>query len=150
MTDALTDLRERWGLANSEIARALHTNPNVIRHWRRGVEPNADEVARADSLNDFLTDVYDHGITEPASWMAEPLMDGYTVTRWALYIAGCSRHLLRDNAAGRLSTDDLLHEFNPDWRRAYWTSFKTMEAEDGGTSIVGKTYDDVVRQVGAR
>jgi hypothetical protein len=150
MTDALTDLREKWGLSDSDIARALHTNPNVIRHWRNGVEPNADEVARADTLNAFLTDVHARGVTEPAVWMPEPLADGYTATRWALYVAGCSLDLLRENASGRLSSADLLHEFNPDWRRTYWTSFTTVEAEDGGTSIVGKTYDDVMRQVGAR
>src|SRR5689334_13491437 len=42
MTEALSDLRTRWGLGDSDIARALHTNAIVIRHWRRGVEPNAD------------------------------------------------------------------------------------------------------------
>lgn len=148
MTDALPDLREKWGLADADIARALYTNPNVIRHWRSGVEPNADEVVRADLLNAFLTDVHARGVTEPAAWMSAPLADGYTVTRWDLYIAGCSLSLLRENASGQLSDADLLHEFNPDWRRAYWTSFKTVKTEDGGRSIVGKSYDDVVQQVG--
>ncbi|MET0417280.1 MAG: hypothetical protein ABW022_14810 [Actinoplanes sp.] len=147
MTDALTNLTNRWGLGNAEIARALHTNGNVIRHWRNGVEPNSDEVARADLLDNFLTEVHDLGIAEPGAWMSTPLADGYQVTRWVLYIAGCSHELLRRNASGELSRMDLLHEFNPDWRRAYWTSFKTVEAEDGNTSIVGKTYDDVRAQI---
>jgi hypothetical protein len=151
MTDALTDLREKWGLANSDIARALHTNTNVIRHWRRGVEPNADEVARADRLNQFLTDLYEqHGITEPAAWMAEHLTDGYTVTRWHLYTAGIRRDLLPANAAGAITNEEMLNVFDPGWRRTYWTTFTTVEAEDGGTSIMGKTYDEVLRQVGAR
>ena len=148
MTDALTDLREKWGLSNSEIARALHTSPNVIRHWRNGVEPNADEVARADRLNYFLTDLHDQaGIAEPAAWMAEHLADGYTVTRWDLYTAGVRRDLLPAHARGSITNEELLDMVDPDWRRTYWTSFKTVEAEDSGTSIVGKTYDDVVRQV---
>lgn len=150
VTDTLTDLREKWGLADSDIARALHTNTNVVRHWRNGVEPNSDEVARADTLNAFLADVHARGVTEPAAWMSEPLADGYTVTRWTLYVAGCSLNALRQNAARQLTDADLLHEFNPDWRRAYWTSFTTVQTEDGGTSIVGKSYDDVMRQVGTR
>ncbi len=147
MTDVITDLTERWGLSHAEIAEALHTNANVIHHWRNGVEPNADEVARADLLNHFLADVHAAGIAEPGAWMSMQLADGYMVTRWSLYIAGCSLELLRSNAASPISRSDLLHEFNPDWRRVYWTSFKTVESEDGCPSIVGKSYDDVIEQV---
>jgi hypothetical protein len=147
MTTAMQSLHDRWGLSTSDIARALHTNANVIRHWRNGVEPNSDEVARADLLDRFLTDVHDRGVTEPAAWMSVPLVEGYTVTRWHLYIASCSLGLLRENAAGSLSDLDLLYEFNPDWRRTYWTSFKTVEAADGGLSVVGKSYDDVRAQI---
>lgn len=146
MTEALSDLRTRWGLSDSEIARALHTNPNVIRHWRRGVEPNADEVARADLLNDLLSDVHDSGITEPGAWMAEPIVNGFTVTRWDLY--GVNRvDLLRANASGRLSDQAMMEALTPDWRRVFWTSFKTVQAEDGNLSIVGKSYDDILAQM---
>ena len=40
MTEALRELTDRWGLGISQIARALHTSPAVLRHWRNGVGPN--------------------------------------------------------------------------------------------------------------
>jgi hypothetical protein len=146
MTNVLEDLDERWGLDERAIARAIHTIPNVVRRWRNGVEPNADEVARAAVLNEFLEDIHAVGIFEPAAWLDEPVFDGYTATRWDLYASGHARLLLA-NAAGELADEDLLFTVDPDWRRAYWTSFKTIVAEDGNLSIVGKSYDDVVAQV---
>lgn len=148
MTEALHELINTWGLSNSEIARALYTTTSVIRAWRNGTEPNSDEVARADTLNSFLTDVHARGVPEPAAWMSEPLADGYTATRWKLYVAGCSLELMRENARGEISNADLLHEFNPDWRRTYWTSSTTFVAEDGHLSIREKTYDEVREQIG--
>lgn len=145
MTEALSDLRTRWGLSNREIARAVHTNPSVVRHWRNGVEPNADEVARADLLNEFLEDVHDYGIAEPDAWLGATVVDGFTVTRWDLYAAGHARLLLA-NAASELTDEDMLRTIDPDWRRTYWTSFKTVQAEDGNLSIVGKSYDDILAQ----
>lgn len=146
MTTAITDLHDRWGLNAREIARALNTNRSVIRRWRHGVEPDADEVARADLLNEFLQDIHDYGITELDAWLSTTLVDGFTVTRWNLYAARHARLLLA-NAAGELTDEDLLRTVDPDWRRTYWTSFKTVQAEDGNLSIVGKSYDDVRRQI---
>lgn len=145
MTEALSDLRTRWGLSDSEIARALHTNPNVIRQWRRGVEPNADEVARADLLSDFCDDLHELGY-EPGAFMSEPLVDGYTATGWHLYAAG-RPELLLAYARGELAANETLAAHDPDWRRTYWTSFKTVQAEDGNLSIIGKSYDDVRAQI---
>lgn len=143
---AIHDLSERWGLGDSEITRALHASRAVIRRWRDGVEPNADEVARAHLLNDLLADIHSLGIDEPAGWMAERIVEGYTVTRWHLYVGGCLRSALPSNAAGELSDVDMLDQFDRDWRRTYWTSMKVVPAADGGMSIVEKTYDDVIAQ----
>lgn len=145
MTAAINALRETWGLGDSEIARALHANTNVIRRWRRGVEPNADEVARADLLNDFCDDLHELGY-EPGAFMSEPLVDGYTATGWDLYAAG-RPELLLAYARGELPAQETLAAHDPDWERTYWTSFKTVQAEDGNPSIVGKSYDDVRAQI---
>ena len=148
MTEASTDLHSRWGLSDSDIARALHTNPNVIRHWRRGVEPNADEVARADKLAEFCDDLHELGI-EPGAFLALPLVEGYTATGWDLYAAE-RPELLLAYTRGELTAAETLAAHDPDWRRTYWTSFKTVEAEDGHLSIVGKSYDEVRAQVADR
>lgn len=146
MTEALSNLRSRWGLSDSEIARALHTNPNIVRRWRKGAEPNADEVARADLLSEFCDDLRELGPLEPAAFMSAPLVDGYTATGWDLYAAG-RPELLLAHARGELSAEDTLAAHDPDWRRTYWTSFKTVQADDGNLSIVGKSYDDILAQM---
>lgn len=146
MTTALTSLYETWGLGTSEIAAALNTSSTVIRWWRNGGEPNADEVARADRLDAFLHQVHDYGIAEPAAWMSAEIVEGYTVTRWHIYRAGQPDLLVR-NAELRLTDGQMLDLHDTDWRRAYWTSFKTVEAADGGLSVVGKSYDDVRAQM---
>ncbi len=143
MRTAMQNLCERWGLSDSEIAQALDISQRVARLARDG-STHADE---ANQLDGFLTELHHgYGIEEPAAWMAATLVEGWTVTRWDLWTAG--RHgLLIENAAGRMTAPAMLDAFDPDWRRTYWTSFKTVETEDGGRSIVGKSYDDVREQM---
>jgi len=148
MTNTMQNLRERWGLGTSNIARALHTNANVIRHWRNGVEPNADEVARADRLDEFCDDLSELGF-EPGTFMSSLLVDGFTATGWDLYTAG-RPELLLAVARYELTGQEALSAHDPEWRRTYWTSSVMFVAEDGNLSIRGKTYDEVREQVGER
>ena len=143
MTTALTDLYEKWGLSRHDIAEALHTTQTVIRSWLNGAEPNADEVARADLLNDFLEDL-DLG-DDAGGFMSLPIVEGYTATGWDLYAAG-KPDLILAYARNECTGEQALAAHDPDWRRTYWTSFKTFEAADGGRSIVGTSYDDVMQQ----
>jgi ABC-type taurine transport system substrate-binding protein len=145
MTKALSNLRTRWGLSDSEIAHALHTNPSVIHRWRRGAELDDVQVALADLLSDFCDDLHEVDC-EPGAFMSAPLVDGYTATGWDLYAAG-RPELLIAHARGELSAKEALAAHDSDWRRTYWTSLKTVQAGDGNLSIVGKSYDDVQAQI---
>lgn len=145
MTTAMANLHERWGLSTSDIARALDIPTRAVRQARDNHAEGFIYEA-ADRLDAFLHQAHNYGVDEPAAWMSVPVVEGYTVTRWDLYAAGRDE-LLKANAEGEFSDEDMLAVFNPDWRRAYWTSFKTVEAADGGLSVVGKTYDDVRAQM---
>lgn len=142
----LERLERRWGLSASEIARAADMPQSAVRKWRKGVEPNVDEVARADLLDDLLDDLHDLGIAEPAAWMGERFAEGFTVTRWDLYLAR-RYELLKANAGGEVDDVEMLGMFDPDWRRTYWTSSTTFLAEDGHLSIREKTYDEIRQQI---
>ena len=143
MRTAMQNLHERWGLSNSEIARALDISQRVVRLARDGSEP----AEGADRLDEFLSEVHRLGVEEPAAWMSEPIVQGYTATRWHMYTAGRTA-LLTDNAAGRLADAAMLDAFDSDWRRTYWTSMETFVAEDGNLSIREKSYDTVRAQMG--
>ncbi|GAA0583075.1 hypothetical protein GCM10010172_80130 [Paractinoplanes ferrugineus] len=145
MRTAMQNLHERWGLSTSKIARALDISQRVARLARDGTTT----AQGAEKLDGFLNRVHDHGIEEPAAWMAEPVVNGFTVTRWHLYAAGLHELLVR-NAIGTITDADLLHRHDPDWRRTYWTSSTTFVASDGHLSIREKTYDEVRAQVGGR
>ncbi|HEY6115938.1 MAG TPA: hypothetical protein VI172_08270 [Candidatus Dormibacteraeota bacterium] len=145
MTNPMPDLTEWWGLGTVDIARALDIPQRIIKQARDNhAEEAAYEAGRR--LNDFLADVYRAGVKEPAGWMGGPVVEGFTVTRWHLYAAGRLGDLL-DNARGLLGAEDMLARFDGDWRRTYWNNFKTVEATDGGLSVVGKTYDEVRAQM---
>lgn len=146
MSNLIDDLTTRWGFGTSEIARALNTSPAVIRRWQRGGEPNADEVTPADKLDEFCDDLAEAGV-EPGAILAAPLVEGYTAIGWDLYLARRPQLVLAV-VRGELTAEEALAEHDPDWRRTYWTSFKTVESGDGCPSIVGKDYDDVIAQVG--
>lgn len=142
MRTAMQNLHERWGLSTSEIAKALDISQRVARLARDGCEP----AEGAERLDDFFTRIHARGVGEPAAWMSEPIAEGYTVTRWHLWLDG-RFDLLLLNADQRIDDSEMLARFDPDWRANYWTSFTTFVAEDGNLSTRGKTYDEVRAQV---
>jgi hypothetical protein len=142
MRTAMQNLHERWGLSTAEIARALDITERVARLARDGSEPSEE----ADRLDDFLTRVHESGVEEPGTWMSEPVVEGYTATRWMLYVTN-RIDLLLSNARGEVTDEALLASLDPDWRARFWTSFTTFVAEDGTLSTRGKTYDEVRAQV---
>lgn len=144
---AIDNLQERWGLSFAEVAQALNVQPHTI-HTARELRIEPEVNLWLEMLDTFLDALRQRGIEEPASWMAEPVVVGYTVTRWHLYPVMPKSELLL-NAEGIRSDEELLTRHDLDWRRTYWTSFKTVEAADGGLSTIGKSYDDVLAQVRA-
>lgn len=145
MTTAMTSLHDRWGLSVSDIAQALNISQRAVRQAR---DSHAEEETyrAAEKLDAFLHQVHDYGIEEPGAWMSGAIVEGYTITRWDIYRAG-RRDLLVDDAERRVPGEQMLDLHDSDWRRNYWTSFKTVEAADGGLSVVGKSYDDVRAQM---
>jgi hypothetical protein len=143
MRTAMQNLHERWGLGTSQIARALGISERVARLARDSSEP----AEGAKRLDDFFTYLYDDiGIAEPAVWMSEPIIEGYTATRWHLYEKGLI-DVLGANAERLITVEQMLAELDPDWRPNYWSSFNTFLAEDGHLSTRGKTYDEVRAQI---
>lgn len=143
MRAAMQNLRERWGLSTSEIARALGISERVARLARDGSEP----AEGAERLDDFLERLHvQASIDEPGTWMSSPIADGYTITRWDVYVGGHPEFVVM-NANLSMNDYEILESFDPDWRRTYRTSFTTFVAEDGNLSTRGKTYDEVRAQV---
>jgi hypothetical protein len=129
-------LYEEWGFGRHDLAVALNVPEAVIYRWRRGSEPNADEVARADQLLDFVLEVREFD-EDPAAWMTVRVVKGYTVTRLDLYRAGYLS-LLRTNAQGDISDVDMLYAFDRDWKLTYWTDYEVGPGTDGHPVIVRK------------
>jgi hypothetical protein len=138
---ALDHLLGYWGASRSDIATAIDATQSSLRH------PSDAEEAAIEALDRFLLSLYQAGVDEPATFMSVPLVDGYTAVGWRIYAEG-GADLLRRLASRELSAEEMIGHFDPDWRRTYWTSFKTVQAADGGLSVMGKSYDDVCQQIG--
>jgi hypothetical protein len=139
----MQNLHEHWGLGTGEIAKALGISQRVARLAR----DSSEAVDAASHLDDFLERLHvQHRIDEPGAWMSASIVDGFTVTRWDVYIGGHA-DLVMLNARGTLDDEAMLGSFDPNWRVSYWTSFVTFAAADGSLSTRGKTYEEVRRQI---
>ena len=136
--DLLTKLAVDWGMSWTSIARLCGASLSDVREWRCGKDLSPGNRLAVSHLFDFIDLLGELPIDEPASWLAMPLVSGYTVTPEDLYIKGHTDQLL-DYASGQTDLYEILNEFDGNWRTSYRSPYEIVEAGDGHPSIVRRS-----------
>ncbi|MGA7136022.1 MAG: transcriptional regulator [Mycobacterium sp.] len=126
------------GFAWRDIARVLRVTVPAITKWRKGAGVSGQNrlaIARLSALLDMLAD---RSISEPASWLEMPLLDGVALTGLDLLVAGRYDLVLELAGAhpGDRTAESVLDEFDSGWRATFVdTKFESFIADDGAVSI---------------
>lgn len=131
----LSAISERWGVGWSAIARMVGVSVPALRKWRLGeaASPtNRRALARLAATLEMLGEQF--LIEDPASWLEIPLA-GSTVSLVDIYAAG-RQDLVIEYAGRRIgSAEQLLADFDPEWRAGLDARFETLVAPDGHLAI---------------
>jgi len=133
--DLLHEFAVDRGMTWASIARLCGVSVSAVRKWRTGEAPSPDSRLAVARLGAFIGLLGELPVSEPAAWLAMPMMSGYTVTGEDLYIAGHADRLL-DLASGQADLDEVLSVLDKDWRTRYRSDYEVIEAGDGMPSIV--------------
>ncbi|MGH3972237.1 MAG: hypothetical protein ACRDS9_02765 [Pseudonocardiaceae bacterium] len=131
MLDELADLGFAW----RDIAKLVDVSVAAMQKWRRGdgtTGENRQKVASLLAACDLVCEHY--GIREVASWFEMPLQLGVPVTPVDLW-AGGRPDLLLDFASGHTDSEQILTDWDPQWRDRYRSDFEVFRAVDGQRSI---------------
>lgn len=131
--DLLNELAD-VGLAWRDIARLTGVTVPAVRKWRQGDPPTGAHRKAIAGLLAFI-DVLrsDHQIVDVPSWLEMALIDS-SVTGLDVYAAGLVEPLVM-HAAGHISAEQLLDQYDPSWRRAIDSRFEIITAADGRAAI---------------
>ncbi|OON72950.1 hypothetical protein B1H18_28525 [Streptomyces tsukubensis] len=113
-----------------DMSRMLRVSVPALRKWRKagGVSPeNRDRLA---GLVAFLQVLYEAGVRDPAQWITQPLVDGYTVTILDLYSTERAPGFV-DLGASDVTPVMLLDRIEPQWRETHKSEYEVVSAEDG-------------------
>jgi transcriptional regulator with XRE-family HTH domain len=130
----LRELSSQRGLGWSDIARLVGVSVQALRKWRGGEPATAEHRLAVARLAAFLDLLEDELINDPAGWLELPLVAGYSPRHLDLYRAG-RMELLFELAGLRITPEQALDEFAPDWRRRLRLEHEVFEASDGQLSI---------------
>ena len=131
--DLLNELADD-GLAWRDIARLVGVTVPAVRKWRQGDPPTGAHRKAIAGLLAFI-DVLrsDHQIMDVPSWLEMPLIDS-SVTGLDVYAAGLVEPLVM-HAAGHISAEQLLDQYDPSWRSATDNRFEIITAADGQAAV---------------
>lgn len=135
VNELLVELAIERGMTWSSIARLCGVSVSAVRKWRTGDAPSPDSRLAIARLAAFVELLDELPVSEPAAWLAMPMMSGFTVTAEDLYVAGHADRLI-DFASGQADLEEILAELDKDWRIQYRSDFEVIEAGDGLPSIV--------------
>lgn len=131
----LTELFDR-GFAWSGIARLLKVSVPALRKWRLGEsEPTSENrrsIAKLVAFSELLEK--EGGVENVASWLEMPLVEGYNVDGFDLFLASHS-DLLYEVAARRMGPSAALDQFAPDWRHTTAADLEAFVADDGSVAV---------------
>lgn len=137
-SELLDALAMRLGLSWATLARMVGVSDTAIRKWRRG-EPVAAEnrrrLARATAFLQMLADVFP--VEDPGSWLEMRISEDSTVRAVDVYAEG-RPDLLFELVGRRLTPQQVLDAFDPEWRQNYGRDerFTVIPASDGEMAIV--------------
>jgi len=134
MTEMLVELAE-LGFAWRDIARLIGVSVPAVQKWRRGERAAGESRRRAASLLaicDLIAEHYE--VREIASWFEMPLVGEVPTTPIDLYV-GERADLVFDYASGHADPEQILTDFDPQWRERYRSDFEVFRATDGELSI---------------
>lgn len=131
----LNELFDR-GFAWSGIARLLKVSVPALRKWRLGEsEPTLENRRSIANLVAFSELLESEGrVDNVASWLEMPLVDGYNVDGFDLFLAG-HKDLVYEVAARRMRPSEALDQFAPDWRHTMAAGLEAFVAGDGSVAV---------------
>ena len=132
LLSALADLGFAW----RDIARLVGVSVPAVQKWRRNEGTSGENRARVARLLATCDLIQERcPIEEIASWFETPISTGAPLTPMDLYAGGRS-DLVFDFASGHVSDpEQVLSQFDADWRERYRSDFEVFEAADGNLSI---------------
>lgn len=131
LLDGLSELGFSW----RDIARMVHVSVPAIRKWRRGGAASGDNRRNLAALLAACDMIMNHFmVDEIASWFEMPLTGEVPITPIDLY-ASRRADLVFEFASAQSNPDQLMDEFDPEWRERYRSDFDVVEAADGNFSI---------------
>lgn len=131
MLDELADLGFAW----RDVAKLVGVSVAAIQKWRRGENTTGENRQKVASLLAACDLVCEHyGIQEISSWFEMPLQLGVPVTPVDLW-AGGRADLVLDFASGHTDAEQILTNWDPQWRDRYRSDFEVFRATDGQLSI---------------
>ena len=133
-SELLEELAE-LGFAWRDVARLVGVTVQAVQKWRRGAGTSGENrrsIASLLAACDMVTAHY--GIKEVASWFEMPVLQGVAVTPIDLWDAK-RPDLVFDYASGHADSDQVLTDWDPQWRERYHSDFEVFRAADGQLSI---------------
>lgn len=136
--EAVTDLLRELsllGFAWRDVARLVGVTVPALQKWRRGERVtgvNRRKVAGLVAACDLVSEIY--GIQDVASWFEMPIVTQAPVTPIDLWQAQRT-DLVFEHACGQADPEQILTEFNTEWRERYRSDFEVFRASDDRLSV---------------
>lgn len=134
VSELLHELSDQQGMTWVDMSRMLRVSVPALRKWRRAGGVSAENRDRLAGLVAFLQVLYEAGVRDPAQWITQPLVDGYTVTIMDLYSPDVASEFV-ELGAGDATPVMLLDRIAPQWRETYKSEYEVVIAEDGIPSL---------------
>lgn len=132
--EQLEELSE-MGFSWRGVAKMLGVSVPATQKWRRGEGVSSENRRRlSDILGacELLTER--RYVADVVSWLEVPLVPGIPVTPIDLWAAGEQR-LVFQRAIEKVSPEEVLTRFQPDWRERYQSDFETFRDVDGNLGL---------------
>lgn len=119
------------GFAWRDIARLIGVTVPAVQKWRRGGPVTGANRMNAAALLAACELIREHYLVQDvASWFEAPIVVGCPITAIDLY---ADRHvpLVFRLATGAADPEQVLTQYDQDWRERYRSDFEVFTAEDG-------------------
>lgn len=132
--ELLHRLTVEFGMSWSGIAFAIGISVQSIRKWRQGASiSNGNKIALAKVVA-TLDILGEAKIVDPASWLEQPILNGYSPCHLDLLSRNQYEHLW-DLAYSYRDPQEVLYSINPNWEKAFRLEHEVFIAEDGWPAI---------------